>query len=223
MLDITWASGYLQGEEYINEFRDIYFLKTPTEFIADHMPFDPLMQFLNQPINNTDFIAHNFSESASNGSFLFDSLLKQHEALDELKQLENLNDRIIKNGIVHKLIQDQVDENNYQITVRKYNLAVKILNNGITTYNSYVSSKNKRFRNPKLNDSQIKKLMSDIDSKILTANSAFNKLISANRELNNKIIEARKRMPELLSGVSREKLFVSRYLNKWKPFRIFMF
>jgi Transglutaminase-like superfamily len=43
LLDVTWASGYLsrQGDIFIRDFDEKYFLAKPEEFIQDHFPDDP--------------------------------------------------------------------------------------------------------------------------------------------------------------------------------------
>jgi len=42
LLDVTWASGYLnwQGDEFIRRYDDHYFLTPPEEFVRDHYPDD---------------------------------------------------------------------------------------------------------------------------------------------------------------------------------------
>ena len=223
MIDVTLAAGYELKGKYVHKFRDDYFLKSPKEFIRDHMPFDPIWQFLDNPIDNNDFINKDFSRLETKGNFAFKDYIQQYAKQNELEQLENSNKRIIANGIKNNLIQKQVDENNLQITNRKYNLAIDTLNYGIDNYNLYITHKNRQFRNPKLEDSRVKELIDNADNGVFTANEIFYGLFSSNKELNDLITDARNRMPDLISDLEREKDFVDRYLKKWKPLRIFMF
>jgi len=223
MIDVTWAAGYELKGKYVHKFRDDYFLKSPNEFIKDHMPFDPIWQFLDNPIDNNDFINKDFSRLETKGDFAFKDSIQQYAKLNELEQLENSNKRIIANGVKNNLIQKQVDENNIQITNRKYNLAIDTLNYGIDNYNLYITHKNRQFRNPKLEDSRVKELIDNADNGVFTANEIFYELFSSNKELNDLITDARNRIPDLISDLEREKDFVDRYLKKWKPLRIFMF
>jgi len=223
LIDVTWAAGYLLNGKYFHIFRDDYFLKSPKEFIKDHMPFDPIWQFIDNPLNNDDFIAKDFSKLDSEGTFAFADSIKRFEKVSELAQLENSNRRIIENGVRNYLIRRQVEENILQITNRKYNLAIDTLNAGIEYYNLYVNHKNRQFRNPKLDDSRVKELIDNADKGVYAANEMLYGLFSANSELNNMITDARNRMPDLISDLEREKDFVGRYLKRWKPLRIFMF
>ncbi|MFC0877122.1 transglutaminase domain-containing protein [Saccharicrinis sp. FJH2] len=223
LIDVTWAAGYELKGKYIHKFRDDYFLKSPKDFIKDHMPFDPIWQFIDNPINNNDFISKDFSKLDTNGFYAFEDSIQQFEGQNELVQLENSNKRIVKNGVRNNLIQKQIDENILQITNRKYNLAIDTLNYGIDNYNLYINHKNRQFRNPKLEDSQVKELIDNANKGIYVSNEIFYGLFSSNSELNNLITEARDRMPDLISDLEKEKNFVNRYLKKWKPLRIFMF
>jgi hypothetical protein len=223
MIDVTWAAGYEFRGKYVHKFRDDYFIKTPQEFIQDHMPFDPVWQFLDNPLNNDEFISKDYSKLDKSGDFAFNDSIQQSVISNDLAQLENSNKRIIKCGVKNNLIQKQIDENILQITNRKYNLAIDTLNYGIDNYNLYITHKNRQFRNPKLDDSQVKDLIVSADKGVYAANEMFNELISSNSELNDLITDARDRMPDLISDLEREKDFVDRYLKKWKPLRIFMF
>lgn len=51
LLDITWASGYLNyyGDEFIKNFNDYYFMTPPNQFIQEHLPDDMNWTLLSQP------------------------------------------------------------------------------------------------------------------------------------------------------------------------------
>ena len=87
LLDLTWAAGYILNGEYVHKFRDNYFLITPKEFINTHMPFDPIWQFLENPINNDDFTTNDFTKVETKGEFNFQDSIKTFEKLSELEQL----------------------------------------------------------------------------------------------------------------------------------------
>ena len=58
---------------------------------------------------------------------------------------------------------------------------------------------------------------------IYAANEIFYRLYSSNKELNDVIVDARNKMPGLVSDIKREKNFVDKYLKKWGPLRVFVF
>lgn len=223
LIDVTWASGYRVNDRYINEFNDNYFLKSPSIFIRDHMPFDPIWQFSNNPISNNDFINQNFSNLDSVGSFSYRDSISHYLHLSHIEQLENSNRRIIKCGVKNGLIQDQIDEIFIQLTNAKYNSAIDTLNSGIDYYNQFITNKNRQFRNPKMDDSEILELILNAGNGIYAANEIIYSLMSNDNQLNNLLSEAREKLPNLISDLETEKEFVDKYLKKWRPFRIFMF
>ena len=134
------------------------FRSAPENFIQTHMPFDPMWQFLSNPINNREFIAQDFSKLKESGNFAYNDSIQQHPQLSKLRQLELSTRRIRANGIQNKLIQKQLNDNILQIATIKYNLAIDTLNYGVENYNLYITHKNKQFRNPNLEDSYIREL-----------------------------------------------------------------
>ena len=223
LIDATWAAGHELNGKYVHKFRDEYFMKSPHEFMKTHMPFDPIWQFSNNPINNKEFVANDFSNLSKKGNFAYSDSIRLYEKQKPLEKLEKTNKRIMAGGINNNLIQRQVNENILQITNLKYNNAIDTLNDGIKNYNFYITYKNRQFRNPKLTDTALKELIDKSSQGIYAANEMLYGLLSANSELNNLILEARNNMPKIISDLETEKDFVEKYLKKWKPLRIFMF
>ena len=100
---------------------------------------------------------------------------------------------------------------------------IDTLNYGIDNYNLYLTYKNRQFRSPKLEDSQIKALIDNANNGVNAADKIFCELFSANAALNDLIMVAKSKIPVLLTDVQRENDFLDRYLQKWKPLRGFMF
>lgn len=222
-VDATWAAGYVLENEYVHEFRDEYFLIKADEFIKTHISFDPIWQFLDNPLNNSEFINKDFSKLKKQGNFMFSDSIAEYEKLNKLSQYENYNRRLVASGIKTKLLKQQVEENILQITNTKYNLAVDTLNYGVGNYNTYVTHKNNQFKNPKLEDEEIKKLIDNAGFGMYNAEKIFNELASGNTEIKDQIREARNKMPNLILSLKKEEAFVEEYLGKWKIFRSFMF
>ena len=222
-VDATWAAGYLQNGKSIHKFRDSYFLISPQEFIKTHMPFDPIWQFLYNPLNNSEFITQNYIALTEPSDYNFRDSIEKHEQLSLVQKLEASNRRIIAIGVKNSLIQQQIDENQLQLANAQYNLAIDTLNYGVVNYNLYVLSKNRQFRKPKLDDAFIKESIDNAEKGLQAANNMLMYLFSDDETLNNMILETKKQLPELLNNVERERNFVQRYLKRWKPLRIFMF
>lgn len=223
LIDVTWAAGYEQNGKYVHQFRDEYFLITPENMIQSHMPFDPVLQFLGNPVNNKEFTSKDFSKLNKPGSFAFNDTIQQERKLSKLKQLEYASRRIKANGVYNKLIQKQLNNNILQIATIKYNTAIDTLNYGVENYNLYVTHKNKQFRNPNLEDEYIKELIESAERAARVANEMLYGLLSPSQELNTLIADVRRNLASIMPDLKKEKEFVEKYLNTWKPLRMLLF
>lgn len=223
LMDVTWAAGYEQNGKYVHQFRDEYFLISPENMIQSHMPFDPVFQFLNNPVNNKEFTSKDFSKLGKPGNFAFNDTIQQERKFTRLEQLEFSSRRIKTNGIQNKLIQKQLNNNLLQIATIKYNTAIDTLNYGVENYNLYVAHKNKQFRNPTLEDKYIMELIEKAERAAFTANEMLYGLLSPSQELNTLIADVRRKLTAIMPDLKKEKEFVEKYLNTWKPFRMMLF
>lgn len=58
LLDVTWGSGGLTDQlKFVKQFNEEYFLATPSIFIQDHMPLDPMWQLLDCPVRMASFVS----------------------------------------------------------------------------------------------------------------------------------------------------------------------
>ena len=55
LLDVTWASGYVNNGKYKKKFREGYFLVEPDAMIKSHLPKEEKFQFLSTPISKEKF------------------------------------------------------------------------------------------------------------------------------------------------------------------------
>ena len=74
-IDVTWASGHQTNNAYVKEFRDEFFLIEPRQFIKTHLPFDPVWQFLDNPIDIHDFNNENYSKLSTTGNYNYRALI----------------------------------------------------------------------------------------------------------------------------------------------------
>jgi hypothetical protein len=164
-LDNTWAAGYVNYKgNYVHKFIDEYFLIASKEFIKTHVPFDPIWQFLNNPISNFNLKNKDFKNLHNNGSFNYKDSISTMKTLDSITLIKKIIKRVTQSGITNKLIQKYVNESKEQIELLKYskwisdyndinkivNTAQDGINTGINFNNTFIDYLNKRFRNPKI-------------------------------------------------------------------------
>lgn len=56
LLDVTWGSSLIQGSnDFVQAYREGYFLTTPEKFVLTHLPLQPMWQLLDCPLQATEF------------------------------------------------------------------------------------------------------------------------------------------------------------------------
>ena len=170
LFDPTWGSGYMTGNEYKTRYSDEYFKVAPEKMIRTHMPFDPLMQFLEEPIDHFGFARGDFSETRSK-TWDTQKLLKEYFSEDDRTRLSAQMKRIREHGIINEMTEKyynflrqnfQVHEANRQIEL--HNQAIRILNDVVERYNAYAKAKNEnrgKYPDSKENTLELLKLLKD--------------------------------------------------------------
>ncbi len=66
LLDATWASGYISynGNQFVKEYDNYYFLTRPIDFIRDHYPEDSRWTLLSKPPTLKEFYSTPFKHTA---------------------------------------------------------------------------------------------------------------------------------------------------------------
>lgn len=148
LFDPTWGSGYMTGNEYKTRYSDEYFKIAPEKMIRTHMPFDPLLQFLEEPVDHFGFASGDFSETRTK-RWNTKTLLDEYFSKNDRKQISAQMKRIREHGIINDMTEKyynflrqnfQVHEANRQIEL--HNQAIRILNDVVERYNTYAKAKN---------------------------------------------------------------------------------
>jgi hypothetical protein len=169
LVDPTWDAGYFNKGTYVHEFQDDFFLMEPEKFLKTHMPFDPIWQFLNNPITHEEFKNKDFSKLNQGGNFTFRDSIATMAVLDTIISIEKSNERIRKNGVTNTLIQEEINANEDLLEYYKYNewlasfnsinrdlkTAVDEINLAVAYHNSFSRMVNNRKGNSKGADKEI--------------------------------------------------------------------
>ena len=222
-IDVTWAAGYIKGNIYTQQFRDNFFMISPNEFIRTHIPFDPIWQFSNNPINHKEFESGDFSKLNKESNFNFLDSIEVRAGLNSAEKLMRENQRIVKSGLTNSMIRNKVLQNKQEITTEKYNSAVINFNTGVKKYNDYIRYKNSQFENLSLNDNEILELLSSSRRCFKSADQMLNPIYQDKSELNNSIQSMEKSIKVMMKNLDEEDAFVNIYVKTLKPNRMSLF
>ena len=155
LLDITWASGYVDmNNQFIKRFSNKYFLLKPKQFVKDHLPLDPMWQLLKTPFTKKDFEIDSLHISHA-PSFNFPDSIKIYRG-QPLKQQQYLD-------VLHYY---QTEPNNpifaRNLDVFNGNLITSKINVGVLYQNDFMELAQKKIsKKPTLSDCKKAKMMLD--------------------------------------------------------------
>lgn len=190
-----------------------YFLMDAREFVATHIPFDPIWQLLEKPVG------YDAGESHSRTKFNYKDSIKTFLTSDSLQQFLAIERRMQKLKGKSNLLKTWRSYNRMNITIigqeenmTLFNAAVEDYNQAIILFNAFITYRNNNFL-PVKPDTAIAKMLYPISDLL---NAAQKKLGAIGRiaenfqydaeELSNKIQNLTRRQEE-------QKVFLKKYFN----------
>jgi hypothetical protein len=213
LYDPTWDAGSLRGGKFIPFVRTDYFQKSPEEFINDHLPFDPIFQFLNYPVVYKDFEKGKSIDKKKSPYFNYEDSLIVYQKSDSLTQYLSSLARIRNSGWPFSRIDTKIKRIKLEIEIiyqdrdmALYNSAVADYNNAIMIMNDFAEYRNHQFEPPKKNE-EVYKMFASIRNKITTANQKIKQINSSLATLTLDTGDIQKKLDDLSISVKEQQDF----------------
>ena len=148
LYDPTFGMGYVSNYRFVRKPNYRYCRVSPKDFIRTHMPFDPLWQFLSNPLSFQDFDEGTSGPSTQDAGKEFDfaDTLRTYLRQTPLQQLTAINERIRHNGRSNRLVDYYVQLNTSNIAVHRQNEVYNLYKNALKQYNRSVDNYNEVIR-----------------------------------------------------------------------------
>lgn len=214
LFDPTWAAGSVKDYQFIRRFSNTFYMVSPEAMIKDHMPFDPMYQFLDYPVKYEEFNWGKAAAASSRPKFNYRDTINLFNSLDTFSQVISATRRINRNGDKNQMVYDMVSilNKNQRSGESKigYDGAVIEFNAATDIYNRYVGHKNMHFSSIK--DSEIQPM---IDSVLTHIHTAFVLLESVEAKTDNQrqsLSNINSALTTFFHHADDEKIFLKRYL-----------
>ena len=214
LFDPTWGAGYIGNDNRVTKkFNNVFYKVQPEKFIVDHMPFDPLYQFLSYPLTNKEFI--DAKPSSAKVEFHYSDTLKQHMQLSPLQQTAAELRRMEAAGVqidlllqrqqyLKKVLQSSSSSDAFEEGGKAFSTAMDL-------YKQYMEYKNNQFSS--LADNDLKQMIDHIELNLKRSRSllldAVTKTEGQRQAKANNISMIDRFWPQL----TKEKQFVQQYLS----------
>jgi transglutaminase/protease-like cytokinesis protein 3 len=230
--DPTWGSGFITNGKFIKKFTNEYFRVSPAIFIKSHMPFDPLWQCLNYPLNSRNFYQGTLPKTDTCRYFSFPDSIAAYEKSSKAEKCASALRRIEKNGVIsnsvfeyQRYLQQSVEVErinrqneiqNQQVTL--FNEAINHYNTSTILFNDYIDYWNHQFK-PARTDAVIAKMIDTCNYHLEQSRNILRKLVFKDETLTQNKEILVKAIRENQKHVDEQSAFLSDYFSTPRLFR----
>lgn len=213
LFDPTWGAGYVKDDWFYQAFNNSFYKIPPSKLIADHMPFDPMYQFLDHPLTNKEFI--DGKPAATQALFQYKDTIKKHFQLASLQQMAAELRRMEAAGIQIDLLQERRTylKNNLQGNASKdaFEEGGKAYMAAMDLYKQYIGNKNQQFS--AISDGDLKKMMDSIEQSIKLSRSLLLEAVPKTDQQRQAKSNNVTNIDRFWIQLNKEKQFVQTYLS----------
>lgn len=169
-----------------------YFMRSPAEFIQNHMPFDPMLQFLDHPVTFKDFNNGAIEAKNKDTYFNYKDSIDKYKQDDPYHQYLGAYNRILQNGTPNEMTKTKLSQLRLELEIIYqdkdsvlYNTAVNGYNTAVKLFNDFVAYRNNQFKPAKTNG-EVQTMFTDIKNYL---SHAINLLKEVNASSANLILD----------------------------------
>jgi hypothetical protein len=220
LFDPTWGAGYVRNDQFVPAFSNRFYKLAPADMIKDHMPFDPMFQFLNYTLTNKEFIEGQ-TATATKAFFNYNDTLQRYTLLSPAEKIQSEARRLEANGIRNDLILKRL--NHLKKGVQSYTSSDDVAEAGnafrqaINLFNQYIVHKYKQFGT--LQDNDLLQMIDSVTYYASLSRSLLNTAVphtDAQRQAHASNYQS---LEKFQKQAMEEKEFVNRYVNTDKALR----
>jgi hypothetical protein len=217
LYDPTWDADRI-GSAYLDPHFN-YFDPNPEEFVQSHLPFDPIYQLLNYPVNYKDFERGTRTQSDKK-YFNYDDSLEAIKNLNRLTQYAREESRIENSGWPPSRIETKLKRIRFQVEVLSqdsdadlYNSAVSDYNSAINFLNDFLAYRNNQFQ-PAKSNAEVQKIFQNVSLSISSARLKLKKIDSSTATLQLNTTDIQKKLNDLATNLKKQEAFFKNYSSE---------
>jgi hypothetical protein len=196
-----------------------YFNIAPEKFIQSHLPFDPVYQLLNYPVNYNEFERGILSQQKNKNYFNYNDSLAAIKNMDRLSRYDHEESRIENAGWPTSKIETKLKRIRFQVEVLNqdsdadlYNSAVADYNAAINYLNNFLSYRNNQFQ-PEKSEEEIENIFQNVSISVSSANLKLKKVNSSAATLQLDTGDIQKKLNDLQTNLKQQETFYKNYTD----------
>ncbi|HEY0059393.1 MAG TPA: hypothetical protein VGB56_09665, partial [Flavisolibacter sp.] len=214
LFDPTWGAGYVHDNKFTKAYNPKFFMMPAAEMIRDHMPFDPVFQFLSYPLNNREFISGTAAENRQQ-VFSFEDSLVAYESLSQPEKWSAELRRLSSSGIQNDLLAER--QRYLKNALQSNSSKTKVDEGGeayaksLDLYKESIGYKNKQFKSVEVKE--LERLLDEILVNMRTARTLLLQAVPKTAEQREAVAANAKNIDGFRQIVVKEQEFVKQYIN----------
>jgi hypothetical protein len=238
LFDPTWGSGYVENNAFVRKLNEACFKATPETFIATHMPFDPLWEFLYYPMTTEDFFDGKTAVDKSRPYFNYPDSITAYDAEDTVTREALAANRIERNGVRNSATADmirhlrvdvenrqrQVEADRQNKIVDALNEATRTFNRSVSLFNAFIDYRNDQFK-PAKPDSVIQQMLDSAERQLFAAKTQVSAIVltPADGRIEQPLQQLTAVIAQAEQHVRESQEWLTKYFSKGKLGRKSMF
>ncbi|WP_212006560.1 transglutaminase domain-containing protein [Chitinophaga sp. HK235] len=236
LIDPTWGSGGVINNKYIARVNWKYFLVSPAVSIKTHVPFDPLYQFLEQPLRHDEIRDGKWAAGAGRPRFAYRDTLAAFTSMSLQDRAANAVARIDRYGVTNQMVSGEmtylinvtmVEKHNAEViaqngVIDRLNACSSRYNRVVNSFNDYVVFRNNQFT-PTKPDKEIREWVDGMMSKTTEIEQQLQGLTITDPGNRRVLAELEESVAQMKRRLAEEQAFVTKYIKTGKVFRKSLF
>ena len=219
MYDPTWDAGFISNGYFTSRIQTNYFKIAPGNFIQNHLPFDPLFQFLDYTVNYKEFRIGGTRSADQQKYFNYIDSIKKFQASDSLTKYLSVFNRISNYGWPDRLIDTKLKRVKLEIElidqdkdIIAYNMAVNSYNQALEILNKFIIYRNNQFL-PLKENNEVDSMFAAIGQKVKVAHLKLNEVNQSTATLVLDTGDITKKLNDLSYKVQEQNDFYKNHLR----------
>jgi transglutaminase/protease-like cytokinesis protein 3 len=225
LFDPTWAAGYASSGSFVAKLNNSYYKTNPSDFIKEHMPFDPLWQLMYHPASYADFNNGPVKEDVTKPYFNFPDSIALYEKQNEVERNQSAYNRMDNNGSRNAQVFNMMlylRQEIEQSKIDQYNTAVAWLNDAVNNFNDFIRYRNKQFT-PMRPDAEIQAMLDSASNPYSLAKATLSQIKDPGPNITNMMGPMHRQMKDFSDQLEEQEVWLAKYFSKGKSGRRNMF
>lgn len=217
LMDVTWASGYVEDMKFYKKYDPTWYLVQPEKMLETHFPYDPLWQLIDYPISHEAIKKGDFNQGQYEEKIDFDEVIASEKEMNDAQVTERVIQRIKTSGVTNRLIQNRLKflelelaSANAKSDIDRINQGVDFMNDAVVNFNEYMKAKQQGFKDKEWTSEKLEEHTSYIKEQLRQASLLFSSVSIRDPKIMANLKDLKLNTSKMMQDLDREIAFLNK-------------